>query len=150
MEHIETFTGQYKFLSNFHPAEVEFDGIIYPTVEHAYQAAKTFNTTEREVIQHMETPGAAKRYGRGVELRSDWEWVKVDIMTLLCRRKFSQPDLREQLLATGDALLVEGNNHGDRFWGVYNGSGRNELGQILMEIRDECRKACIDPQINNP
>ena len=138
---IDRFTGDYDFLSNFHPSPIEVDGVLYPTVEHAFQAAKTEDPEEKRGAAEAPTPGSAKRKGRKVQLRSDWEQVKVGIMEDLVRLKFmTHPDLREQLLATGDAQLVEGNNWNDRFWGVCRGQGRNQLGIILMKIRLELAK----------
>jgi len=135
---IDRFTGEYDFLSNFHPSPIEVNGILYPTVEHAFQAAKTSIPEERQALADTTTPGSAKRLGRKVQLRPDWEEVKVGIMEELVRLKFTtHPDLREQLLATGDAELVEGNNWNDRFWGVCRGQGRNELGKILTKVRSE-------------
>ena len=83
-------------------------------------------------------PSQAKYKGRRVTLRSDWERVKVDLMYQICKAKFTQhADLAEQLLATGDAELIEGNTWGDRIWGAVNGVGANNLGKILMRIRAE-------------
>lgn len=137
MEHIDLFDGEYCFLSNFYPAVIEFEGQTYGTVEAAYQAAKTLNLQERELIRQAATPGRAKRLGRKVSLRPDWEDVKVNIMLELLRKKFSHPDLRQKLVGTGDAQLTEGNNHGDRFWGQVDGVGRNQLGLLLMQVRTE-------------
>jgi len=138
MTRIERFTGDYDFLSNFHPSPIEVDGILYPTVEHAFQAAKTFVLEEKQGIAAAATPGRAKRMGRKVQLRPDWEHVKVGIMEELVRLKFAtHADLREKLLATGNAELIEGNNWNDTFWGVCRGRGRNELGLILMKLRSE-------------
>jgi N-glycosidase YbiA len=136
---IEHFEGEYAFLSNFWPSPIVLDRITHPTVEHAYQAAKADNRLERERLASLPTPGAAKRAGRKVTLRSDWERVKVGIMEDLVRRKFADPDLAERLLATGEAELVEGNAWNDRFWGVCRGEGRNELGKVLMRVRAELR-----------
>ena len=134
MTTIDQFTGDYDFLSNFHPSPIEVDGVVYPTVEHAFQAAKTFDRTEKQSVAEAATPGLAKRIGRKVRLRPDWEQVKIGIMEDLVRLKFTtHADLREKLLATGDAQLVEGNTWNDRFWGVCRGQGRNELGQSTME-----------------
>ena len=127
------------FLSNFYPSPIVLDRITYPTVEHAFQAAKTDDRLERERIAGLPTPGAAKRAGRKVSLRPDWEQVKVGIMVELVRRKFADPDLAGKLLATGDEELVEGNTWNDRFWGVCRGTGRNELGKVLMRVRAELR-----------
>lgn len=134
---IESFQGQYRWLSNFWPAEVEFEGITFPTVEHAYQAAKTQDERERRAIAALPTPGQAKRMGKKVRLRSDWEDVKVEVMTQLVRAKFEDPDLMYKLAQTKDAYLIEGNTWGDTFWGVCRGKGKNHLGQILMKVRSE-------------
>ena len=136
---IDRFDGDYAFLSNFDPSPITIDRITYPTVEHAFQAAKTDNRLERERIAVLPTPGAAKRAGRKVTLRPDWERVKVALMEDLVRRKFADPERAGKLLATGDDELVEGNTWNDRFWGVCRGTGRNELGKILMRVRTELR-----------
>ena len=132
---INCFDGEFGFLSNFCPSKIEFEGIVFPTVEHAFQAAKTLDLEERKRIAKLETAGKAKRAGRKVVLREDWEEIKVAIMFELCLEKFSQPIFKELLLATGNARLVEGNTWNDTFWGVCNGIGKNNLGNILMEIR---------------
>jgi hypothetical protein len=137
---IAEFQGEYRFLSNFWPAEVEFEGITYPSVEHAYQSAKTLDIDERKRIAALPTPVEAKRAGRAVTLRSDWERVKFDVMERCVRDKFTRhPELCERLLATGEAELEEGNTWGDRVWGVYEGQGENRLGKILMQLRAELR-----------
>ena len=103
---------------------VDFEGEVYPTVEHAFAAAKTLDPTEREVIRLAPRPGDAKRLGRQVALRSGWDDLRVGVMRGLLARKFAPAtDLAARLLATGDAQLVEGNTWGDRFWGVCRGQG---------------------------
>ena len=140
-EKIESFTGTYRFLSNFCPASVWVDNDRYPTVEHGFQASKTIDMDERAKILVAKTPGEAKRLGRKVTLVLDWEKVKLDVMRDLVRQKFTNDKvLRADLLATGDAVLVEGNTWGDVWWGVCRGKGQNWLGRILMEIRSELRK----------
>jgi N-glycosidase YbiA len=142
MTAIDRFTGDHDFLSNFHPSPVEVDGILYPTVEHAFQAAKTLTLEEKQAVAAATTPDSAKRKGRKVRLRPDWEQVKVGIMEDLVRLKFTaHPHLRAKPLATGDAELIEGNNWNDRFWGVCRGKGQNQLGLILMGIREELAQA---------
>ena len=132
---IDKFDGEYKFLSNFYPSVVRFGGAAYPTVENAYQAAKCANPSERKWFRDI-TPGKAKRLGRQVQIRHDWESVKVSIMFNLLEQKFTlHEDLREKLLATEGKKLVEGNTWGDTFWGVCDGSGQNVLGKLLMGIR---------------
>jgi ribA/ribD-fused uncharacterized protein len=137
---IGRFKGEYRFLSNFWPRPLTLDGITYPTVEHAYQAAKTLDPQERTRIASLATPKMAKQAGGRVTLRPDWgEHVKLGIMEDLVRRKFADPGLAARLLATGVEELVEGNTWNDRFWGVCRGVGRNELGRILMRVRSELR-----------
>jgi len=139
---IDSFSGTYRFLSNFWPAEVEFEDLRYPTAEHAYQAAKTTDVELRLRIAGTPTPAEAKRVGNGLPRRQDWEQVKLRVMEECVRDKFTRhPDLGRHLLATGDAELVEGNTWGDRFWGVCDGEGQNHLGRILMKIRAELRAA---------
>ena len=144
-EPITSFRGDHRFLSNFWPATVTLDGMVFRSTEHAYQAAKTTDMAERAKFQAAKTPGAAKRLGRRVKLRPDWEGVKEAVMLDLNRQKFSDPELARRLLDTGDAELIEGNTWGDRIWGMTfeNGKwvGRNLLGRILMRVREELRKA---------
>jgi ribA/ribD-fused uncharacterized protein len=142
---IPEFQGPYRFLSNFYPATVEFEGITYPTVEHAYQSAKTLDMNERKRIAALATPEEAKSEGRKLALRPDWETAKFDVMERCVRYKFTHnPELRQKLLETGDAILEEGNTWGDRVWGVYQGQGENRLGKILMKVRDELSSQSIE------
>lgn len=106
---IDSFRGAHRFLSNFFPAEVSYEGAIYPSVENAFQAAKCMDASERTVFAVC-SPAEAKRFGR-----------------------------RVRLLATGSAELIEGNVWNDTFWGVCRGRGQNHLGRILMEVRDGLR-----------
>lgn len=139
MDDVMQFRGEYAFLSNFAKTPVTYDGVIYPTVENAFQAAKCLNASERVPFESC-SPKDAKRLGRRVKLRADWEQVKLDIMYELVRDKFARnPRFAEQLVATGDAELVEGNAWGDTFWGVSRGRGQNHLGRILMRVRDELK-----------
>lgn len=145
-EVIDTFFGVFRFLSNFHPAEVVYDGELYPTVEHAYQAAKTEDPRQRRLIAASATPEDAKRRGGMVTLRPGWDKIKPDIMGELLRFKFSDPQLAGLLLETGDALLVEENWWGDTYWGMVDGRGSNVLGNLLMEIREELRNELEEEQ----
>lgn len=133
---ITRFTGAYSFLSNFHPSQVEWMGVDAPTVEHAFQLAKTLDAKMRREIAEATSPGQAKRLGRRVQLRPGWEDAKCAVMGALLVQKFTRhPDLAQALLATGRVQLVEGNDWGDSFWGVCRGHGRNQLGIQLMEVR---------------
>jgi N-glycosidase YbiA len=137
MKVINRFFGNYRFLSNFWPCRIKYEGLVYPSVEHAYQAAKTLDCSEKLKICEAKTPGQAKRMG--CTLRSDWEEIKLNVMLDLLRLKFSIPELKEKLLLTEDALLVEGNEWGDVFWGVWEGRGENNLGKLLMKVRGEIK-----------
>ncbi|WP_405183623.1 NADAR family protein (plasmid) [Nocardia sp. NBC_01377] len=141
---IDTFDGPYRFLSNFGEHPVEFDGRLYPTSEHAYAAAKTTDTSAIDRIIAAGSPGEAKRLGGRVTLRPNWDTVRISAMRAILRAKFTgDPALTQRLLDTGDALLIEGNTWGDRFWGralipgVRTPVGVNMLGRLLMELRDE-------------
>lgn len=135
---IDKFWGRYYFLSNFFPAEVEIEGIIYPTSEHAFQAMKTSSVVIRKMFASIpqDKPGKAKHFGRQVKLRPRWNEIKIDEMRKVITAKFSQDlDLAYALVETHPAKLIEGNDWGDTFWGVCNGEGYNNLGKILEEVR---------------
>ena len=136
MKKIESFRNEHFFLSNFYPVIIWNAGIRYPSAEHAFQAAKTLDFEMRRKIAATLKPGQAKRMGRSVVLREDWDSVKLDVMRRILELKFSVPSLKAKLLATGDAHIVEGNTWNDRFWGVCNGVGANHLGKLLMALRD--------------
>lgn len=136
---ITKFTGQYKFLSNFFACEVEYEGIVYLSSEHAFQAAKTLDRNERIKIARASSPGMAKTLGRHVSLRRDWEGTKDSIMEEILRIKFSNPELKDKLLRTGDSRLVEGNTWGDEYWGVCSNRGKNKLGKLLMKVRESLK-----------
>ena len=141
---INTFDGENRFLSNFYyvPGGVfsDEDSIIYPSVEHAYQAAKTKSQLGKVFIKQLLTASEAKKHGKELELREDWDFVKDDIMYDLCSKKFRNKSLREKLLATGRSELIEGNTWGDTYWGVCKRKGKNKLGKILMKIREEIKE----------
>jgi len=139
MSEVKGFNGKYRFLSNFYPSKVTLDGLEYDTVEAAFQAAKTDDVADRRAIREADKPAEAKRLGRKVTLRQDWEKVKIGVMEDLCRQKFKQAAFKEKLLATGDAYLEETNTWNDTFWGVCRGHGKNHLGKVLMKLRDELR-----------
>lgn len=135
---ITSFSGTHRFLSNFFPSPIKWRGKYWATVEHAYQAAKAEDVKEAEDIRRAKTPGKAKRLGRQIKIRSDWDKIKLQIMEELVEAKFtSNPKLADLLIKTGDQKLIEGNNWNDTFWGVCRGKGRNELGRILMRIREK-------------
>ena len=103
-----------------------------------FQACKSLSREERLDIASSATPGIAKRKGRKVILRRDWEQIKDNIMEFCLRKKFTEHlDLQKKLLETGDAILIEGNTWNDKYWGMCAGVGENKLGQFLMKIREE-------------
>jgi hypothetical protein len=140
---------EWGWLSNFSPHGVELDGAYWPTVEHFFQAAKFVGTdpAHAAAIQRARKPKDAANLGRdrGHPLRSDWEEIKEDVMRRGVRCKFERHlDLREELLATGDEELVEASPI-DFYWGLGDGSGKNRLGHLLMEVRAALRTAPLPP-----
>jgi len=137
-ERITSFRDDNHFLSNFYVCPITMDGLSYTSTENAFQAAKTLKESERTAFTTC-TAGQSKRLGRTITLRPDWEDVKVPVMRTLLFQKFAMNPLRDQLLNTGDAILIEGNNWGDQFWGMefVEGQwyGKNYLGALLMEVR---------------
>ena len=134
---ISEFSGKYYFLSNFFPAHVTYGGVRFQNNEAAFQSAKC--PSRKNEFAKL-SPSEAKRLGRRVELREDWEEVKDNVMYEICKAKFQQNrHLADRLLRTGNQKLVEGNTWGDKIWGMCNGIGENRLGKILMKIRDEIR-----------
>ena len=150
MDTIYNFTGLYRFLSNFYPVNVKgklYPDIIFPSVEHGYQAEKSNDFKVQEYIARIDKPGIAKRWvSRNVKLSDDWGQYKFYVMKYYLREKFSQEDLQDRLLKTGDAFFVEGNEWHDNIWGdcrctiCSDIEGRNELGRLLMIIRETLRK----------
>lgn len=139
---IDRFDGtKYHFLSNFYMAPVEYEGILYPSSEHAYQAAKTLDHHTRTLLAKLGTAGKVKKAGQNVKMREDWDDVKIDVMEEIVTLKFEQhPKLAQKLLDTGDAELIEGNTWNDKFWGVVDGVGENNLGKVLMRVRRELQR----------
>lgn len=144
---IDRFQGEYAFLSNFHESPFTYEGREWPTVEHAFQAQKSLNEGEQELIRSAATPLKAKQMGRKVLLRPDWNDVKEDIMHEILSCKFNHDlDLARRLLLTGYAELVEGNTWHDNFWGnctcgkCIKQSGKNLTGKLLMQVRKELQQ----------
>lgn len=137
MKEIKGFEGEYRYLSNFWPCLVEFEDIVYNCSEGAYQAAKTLDLNLRREFQLLDG-SKSKKLGRKIQIREDWDGVKLDVMYTICKNKFlSNSDLKHKLLSTQDAYLEETNWWNDKFWGVCKGVGENHLGKILMKIRQE-------------
>lgn len=150
-ERIDEFKGEMRFLSNFYAAKVEFEGVLYPSAENAYQAAKCKRPEERAQFVNI-SAAEAKKLGKEVDLRDDWDDVKDSIMKAIVSDKFSRnSELAEKLIQTGKSVLVEGNTWHDTYWGVdlASGRGKNKLGEILMEVRtDIVHEETISNNIN--
>ncbi|BDF35871.1 hypothetical protein CE91St62_39330 [Lachnospiraceae bacterium] len=139
---ITSFRGKYAFLSNFYNAPIIYRGLRYANNEAAFQSQKTLYPKERLKFcsSQLADPAEAKRLGRRITLRPDWEKVKIMLMYEICMTKFHQhPELAQALLATDNALLIEENVWKDRYWGMCDGYGENNLGLILMDIRGKLR-----------
>jgi ribA/ribD-fused uncharacterized protein len=140
---ISTFDGANQYLSNFYRCHFDWDNIIWPSSEHAYQAAKVKHPKARKAFSRITSPADTKQLGKVLQLREDWEEVKLSIMTEIVYAKFSQnSDLKEKLLLTGEAILEEGNTHRDVYWGICppgSFNGQNHLSRILMSVRTQLR-----------
>ncbi len=139
---ISSFSGDFRFLSNFSHSPITVDGKEYLTVEHAYQAAKTADPIEKQQVANCATPGKAKRMGRTITLRAEWDDVKADVMESLLILKFSIPEFKEKLIATWPKILIERNKWHDNYWGNCECEcsdcatpGQNILGNLLMRVR---------------
>lgn len=139
---IDRFRGEYEFLSNFYPAKLAFDGVVYENSESAYQAQKLADPNAREQFTHRYAD-EAKRMGQKVNIREDWDQVKLECMRNIVEAKFTQnPRLAKRLVETGSRELVEGNHWGDTYWGIdlRSREGENNLGRLLMELRERFQK----------
>lgn len=140
---ITRFTGDYGFLSNFFVSPFPYGRIAWPTVEHAFQAHKTLDPAARAAIASLPTAREAKKAGRALDLRPDWEQIRKQVMLDLLIAKFRHyPKLARRLAETGGQPLVEGNAWHDQYWGSCNCGqpacqqpGLNYLGQLLMAVR---------------
>lgn len=144
---IKDFRGKYYFLSNFSPSKIEYDGYTYENAEAAFHAQKNSSTFYKHMMQFQDA-SMAKKEGRRIRLREDWEEVKDSIMYEVVKAKFTQNKLlREELLATKDMVLIEENTWHDNYWGVCSCNrcknkihvSSNNLGKILMKVREELR-----------
>ena len=136
---IKEFIKEYRFLSNFYTSDIEYNGLVFMSAEAAFQAQKC-PSIARSFTRL--SPNRAKARGRSVQLRSDWETVKDDIMYEIVKSKFTQNQgLKQRLLDTGDEELIEGNTWNDTYWGmdIRTNRGKNKLGKILMRVREELR-----------
>ena len=130
------FRGKYYFLSNFYPAKITYRGFNFNSVEHGYQAFKAIYEEDFRKIQYAKSSKSAKRLGSLIPVRDDWDDIKLNIMYNLLEEKFSILYFKERLLEI-DEPIIEENDWGDTFWGVYNGKGENNLGKLLTKIKNE-------------
>lgn len=139
---IKEFKGEHRFLSNFYCSRITYAKVSYPSVEHAYQAAKCDSLDDKIAISKITHPKDAKQIGKNLVLPHDWDWKRLIVMKECLELKFARKSvLSIQLLNTKDALLIEGNWWKDDFWGFcfQTNSGSNELGKLLMARRNELR-----------
>lgn len=140
---IDRFKDEFYFLSNFYPCSINYCKIVFPSSEHLFQARKSKDVKIWEIIAAIPKPGKSKAFGRTIDLRSDWEEVKINIMISVVYLKFSQNiDLMMKLRKLEGINLCEGNYHHDNFWGdchcdnCKNIIGQNKLGYSLEKVRD--------------
>jgi len=137
---IKEFQGEYRWLSNFAPVPIRLENRTYASVEHAYMSMKNHSSVWKDFCaQPGISPGLVKKESRKIDLREDWELIKLSVMEDLVRIKFSSPKYRDKLLATGNQNIQEGNRWNDKFFGIClkTGEGENHLGRIIMKIREE-------------
>jgi len=136
----------YGPFSNLHRREVEYEGEVFATSEHAYQAGKARKDTVKQWLMAAPSPALLAMAAHGLyvwDIHPDWAKIKFDRMKGILKAKFTQhADLKELLLGTGEARLIESatvDNAVNRLWGEVNGKGQNKLGELLMEVRSEIR-----------
>lgn len=141
---IRRFIGENAFLSNFYTSTIRFENRLWRTVEHAYQAAKTLDEKQKDLICVARTPAIAKKLGQAVIIREDWNDIKISIMKELTSLKFDNCLIEHMLLNTQNKILIEENFWNDTFWGVCRGVGQNKLGIILMEEREKRKNENVE------
>lgn len=134
---IGQFFKETRWLSNFHECTIAYNGLKYPSNEHAYQAQKSEDHNVQIEISKLAKPGQARKMGQIIDIRKNWDIDKFQVMLEINREKYKDPELKQKLLDTGDSILIKGNNWNDVYWGVYDRYGENNLGIILMAIRME-------------
>jgi ribA/ribD-fused uncharacterized protein len=140
---ITYFKDEYSWLSNFEKVKIYYEGRLYPSVEHAYIAQKSNDEAWKHFCTSTKySAGNLKKVSKEIDLRDDWEDVKVFIMYDLLKLKFTQEPFRTKLLETEDMEIIEGNWWGDTFWGVdvNTDEGENVLGRLIMKIRSEIKE----------
>ena len=148
---IENFNKEFYYLSNFYPISYTLeshDDILYKSVEHGFQSEKAINIEDRNRIIEQKTPGLAKRLGKNIKCKPQWDEIKLEIMKKHVLAKFQQNDyIKKKLISTNNIILIEGNTWHDNFWGkcscvkCISCEKNNNLGKILMEVRDILSKS---------
>ena len=142
---ITDFRGNYGFLSNFHKSKITYGGLTYPCVENAFQAGKCADAEGKIKYTLQNNPVRAKMMGKREKLPQDWDRLSVSLMEKLIKIKFSDQQLAEKLVSTGDEEIIEENRWHDNKWGrcvcerCKTKPAENLLGKILMKTRDEIR-----------
>lgn len=144
------FKSEFKRFSNFYPVTIHYNRRTFPTVEHAFVSEKSFDPSFKNRIANLKATqaGYAKKLGRQIQLRDDWDEIKNQVMFELVLTKFNKPEFQSFLLLTGEGKIVEGNYWHDNYWGdcyckkCQSVMGLNYLGRILMKIRENilCKK----------
>lgn len=145
------FSGELKFLSNMYPCTIQMNVLghsyTFGSAEAAFQAGKCLNPNQVALFTKVENGSAAKKLGRRVNMRADWDTYRLAWMKQVLLCKFTQnPELLRQLLDTYPLPLSETNTWNDTYWGICNGVGKNHLGRLLMQIRDEYRPEEMNPE----
>lgn len=129
------FRNGYWYLSNMYPCEIRVNGLVFTCAEACFQSFKTTDLEERKKFQGI-NGFEAKKLGKKIKLRSDWNDIRIEVMTRVVKAKFNQhPDLADKLKATDNLMIIEDNTWNDTFWGVCNDKGKNLLGKIIMRVR---------------
>lgn len=136
---INKFREKYSWLSNFALVKIVYKGVEYASTEHAFMSAKSKDPKWKEFCRIEPLPGIVKTKSRKIKLIDDWENKRIEVMKEVLQLKFNQSPFKENLIATGDEEIQEGNTWGDMFWGVdlITGQGKNMLGKLIMEIRKD-------------
>lgn len=135
------FRNEYWYLSNMYPCEIRVNGLTFTCAEACFQSFKTTNLNERKKFQGL-NGFEAKKLGKKLKLRSDWNDIRIEVMARVVNAKFKQnPELKHKLLNTGNLTIIENNTWNDTFWGKCNNKGLNNLGKIIMRLRDMYRRS---------
>jgi ribA/ribD-fused uncharacterized protein len=137
---IKEFQGNYRWLSNFAPVQIELNGKTYPSVEHAYMSAKSNDIIWKQFCTDSNnTAGQVKRQSRTIQLIHDWNDIKLQVMEECVKQKFNTEPYKTKLIETNDEHIQEGNNWNDKFWGIClkTNQGQNHLGKLIMSVRKE-------------